>query len=101
MLGLEEVGINDNFFALGGDSIRGTQVIGRLQSCLHVELPIVTLFQKPTVADLAGHIETAADYIDSDTLSDILAELETLSDEEAAQLLAEEPGKRNNNAGEV
>jgi acyl-CoA synthetase (AMP-forming)/AMP-acid ligase II/acyl carrier protein len=101
VLGLEEVGINDNFFALGGDSIRGTQVIGRLQSCLHVELPIVTLFQKPTVADLAGHIETAADYIDSDTLSDILAELETLSDEEAAQLLAEEPGKRNNNAGEV
>ncbi len=101
VLGLEKVGINDNFFALGGDSIRGTQVIGRLQSSLHVELPIVTLFQKPTVADLAAHIETAADYIDSDTLSDILAELETLSDEEAAQLLAEEPGKRNNNAGEV
>jgi len=101
VLGLEQVGIRDNFFALGGDSIRGTQVIGRLQSSLHVELPIVTLFQKPTVAELAAHIETATDYIDSDALSDILAELDSLSDEEASQLLAEELGKHSDNAGEA
>jgi len=100
VLCLEKVGINDNFFALGGDSIRGTQVIGRLQSSLHVEVPIVTLFQKPTVAELSAHVEASADYIDSDALSDILAEMETLSDKEAARLLAEELGSHNNNIDE-
>lgn len=92
VLGLDRIGINDNFFTLGGDSIRGTQVIGRLQAGMHVELPIVTLFHKPTVAELAEYIGVSADYVDSDAISNILAELETLSDEEATQLLAKEPG---------
>jgi len=99
VLGLNRIGINDNFFTIGGDSIRGTQVIGRLQSGLHVDLPIVTLFHKPTVAELSEYIEASTDYSDSDAISDILAELEMLSDEEAAQLLAEELGKDNNITG--
>lgn len=100
VLGLDRVGINDNFFALGGDSIRGTQVIGRLQASMHVELPIVTLFQKPTVAELSEYIGESGEYINSEDLSDILAELETLSDEEAAQLLAEELRRDSNATGE-
>jgi acyl carrier protein len=99
VLGIDRVGINDNFFTLGGDSIRGTQVIGRLQADTHVELPVITLFQNPTVAELSKHIAASTGYIASDTLSDILAELETLSDEEAAQLLADELGNDNNAAG--
>lgn len=96
VLGLERIGINDNFFTLGGDSIRGTQVIGRLQAGMHVELPIITLFHKPTIAELSEYIAASADYVDSEAISDILAELETLSEEEAAQLLAEELGKDSN-----
>jgi len=96
VLGLERIGINDNFFTLGGDSIRGTQVIGRLQAGMHVELPIITLFHKPTIAELSEYIAASADYVDSEAISDILAELETLSEEEAAQVLAEELGKDSN-----
>jgi acyl-CoA synthetase (AMP-forming)/AMP-acid ligase II/acyl carrier protein len=100
VLGLDRIGINDNFFTLGGDSIRGTQVIGRLQAGLHLELPIVTLFHKPTVAELSEYIQASADYINSEAIADILAELEMLSDEEAAQLLAKELGKINNVSNE-
>lgn len=100
VLGLDRIGINDNFFTLGGDSIRGTQVIGRLQAGLHVELPIVTLFHKPTIAELSEYIGTSGESIDSDAIADILEELEALSDEEAAQFLAEELGKENNVANE-
>lgn len=99
VLGLDRIGINDNFFTIGGDSIRGTQVIGRLQASMHVDLPIVTLFHKPTVVELSEYIGASTDYIESDAISNILAELETLSDEEAAQLLAEELGKDNNTTG--
>lgn len=99
VLGQDRIGINDNFFTLGGDSIRGTQVIGRLQAGMHVELPIVMLFHKPTIAELSEYIAASAGYIDSEAISDILAELETLSDEEAAQLLAEGLGKESNSIG--
>jgi len=98
VLGVDRIGINDNFFALGGDSIRGTQVIGRLRSAMHVELPIVTLFHEPTVARLSGYIEASEKYIDPDAISDILAELELLSDEEAAQLLEDTLDKDSNTA---
>jgi acyl carrier protein len=99
VLGLDRVGINDNFFTLGGDSISGTQVILRLQAGTQVGLPMVALFHNPTVAELSGYIEVPAEFIDSDAMLDILAELEMLSDEEAAQLLAEKAAKDSNTDG--
>lgn len=42
------VGADDNFFAIGGDSLTATQVVTRLNDALHVDLPDVT-FRKPTV----------------------------------------------------
>ena len=53
VLRLDKVGVHDNFFALGGDSLKGTQVIARLCDCLHIDLPLRTLFAYPTVAELA------------------------------------------------
>ncbi|HEX2250800.1 MAG TPA: condensation domain-containing protein, partial [Gemmatimonadales bacterium] len=52
VLGLERLGIHDNFFELGGDSLMATQVIARLRDALQVELPIASLFDRPTVAEL-------------------------------------------------
>jgi acyl-CoA synthetase (AMP-forming)/AMP-acid ligase II/acyl carrier protein len=88
VLGLNTIGIHDNFFALGGDSIRGTHVITRLQTRVHIELPSVILFHKPTVAELADHVTTSTDYLDADAITGILAELDKLSDEEARDLVA-------------
>ena len=56
VLGLEGVGAADNFFALGGDSLRGTQVMARVQSMLGIELPVTTIFLRPTVEELAAAV---------------------------------------------
>ncbi|MEH1920952.1 amino acid adenylation domain-containing protein [Nostoc sp.] len=56
VLGLEQVGIYDNFFALGGHSLSAMQVISRLRETFKVELPISCLFDYPTVAKLDQQI---------------------------------------------
>ena len=56
VLGLEQVGIRDNFFALGGDSIRTIQVVARARQ-RNVDLHVQDLFTHQTVAELAEHVE--------------------------------------------
>ena len=56
VLGTSPIGLNDNFFALGGDSLRGTQLVSRIRSSLMVDFPIPALFRKPTVIELSAEI---------------------------------------------
>jgi amino acid adenylation domain-containing protein len=55
VLGLDQVGIYDNFFALGGDSIRGIQVLGRAKE-RGLDFSLLDLFRHPTISELAGSI---------------------------------------------
>jgi amino acid adenylation domain-containing protein len=57
LLGLEEIGLNDNFFMLGGHSLLGAQVIARLRDAFGVEMGLRTLFEAPTVAALSAEVE--------------------------------------------
>jgi acyl carrier protein len=58
LLGLEQVSIHDNFFELGGHSLLATQVVSRLRQTFSEEIPVRSLFELPTVAELAKRIET-------------------------------------------
>jgi acyl-coenzyme A synthetase/AMP-(fatty) acid ligase/acyl carrier protein len=66
VLGLERIGVHDRFFELGGDSLSLMRVHGRLQRRLGVELPLVALFEHPTVRGLAGHLGPDANFSLSD-----------------------------------
>jgi amino acid adenylation domain-containing protein len=58
LLGLESVGADDNFFLLGGQSLFCTQLTARIRSNFGIELPVRSIFESPTPAQLARQIET-------------------------------------------
>ena len=56
VLGLDQVGVADNFFAIGGDSIKGAILINQLQQLLGEYVYVVAIFDAPTVAALADYL---------------------------------------------
>ncbi|MCZ4521276.1 non-ribosomal peptide synthase/polyketide synthase [Rhodococcus ruber] len=56
LLGLERVGLDDDFFALGGNSLVATQLVSRLGQALDARIPVRAVFTASTVEGLAGHI---------------------------------------------
>jgi acyl-CoA synthetase (AMP-forming)/AMP-acid ligase II/acyl carrier protein len=87
VLACADVGRHDNFFVLGGDSIRATQVIARLARDLSVEVPPTLLFTFPTVQALAAELAQLAEAHQIETLA---AGLSQLSPEEAVRLVREQ-----------
>jgi acyl-CoA synthetase (AMP-forming)/AMP-acid ligase II len=58
VLQTKQVGIHDDFFALGGDSLLATQVLVHIHTILRVEVEVSLFFEAPTVAEMARHLET-------------------------------------------
>jgi acyl-coenzyme A synthetase/AMP-(fatty) acid ligase/acyl carrier protein len=58
VLGVERVGLHDNFFRLGGHSLLATQVVLRVKEVFGADLPLRLIFELPTVAAIAEHVET-------------------------------------------
>ncbi|MCK4258505.1 MAG: non-ribosomal peptide synthase/polyketide synthase [Halanaerobiales bacterium] len=56
LLEVEKIGIYDNFFDLGGHSLKATQLVGRMFREMNVEISLTAVFEKPTIKELANHI---------------------------------------------
>ena len=60
VLGVGKIGIHDNFFDLGGHSLKATIVMGEIHKRLQVDVPLRELFRRPTIQELAGYIAGSA-----------------------------------------
>ncbi len=58
MVGIAAIGVNDNLFELGGDSLLAIQILARVRKAYDVELHPAAFFKAPTIADLALRVET-------------------------------------------
>lgn len=91
-LSLDEIGIHDNFFDLGGHSLMATQVISKISNEFDVEMPLKSFFETPTLKELALFI--AQNRAENDDIQKLLSELEAISDDEARKIFTKERESR-------
>jgi FkbH-like protein len=90
LLGVPDIGANDNFFDLGGHSLLAVQLVSRLNRELAIDLPLEAVYTGAlTIAELARSIELfELGQLDNSEYAALLAEVESLTEEEAQALLA-------------
>jgi amino acid adenylation domain-containing protein len=89
ILNVSPIGIHDNFFDLGGHSLAATRVLTQIINKYQLEIPLRSLFEAPTIAQMAVVIEEHhAKKLEQNDLARILTELEALSEEDAQRVIA-------------
>jgi aryl carrier-like protein len=87
VLGIKDAGVNENFFSIGGNSLRAVQVVSRIRTRMGRDVPLRAVFEAPTIAEFAEALEGLQD--EEAEISSLLAEIEHLTDEQASSLLGE------------
>lgn len=90
VLNVRPIGIHDRFFDLGGHSLSATRVVSRVIQQFNLEIALQSLFQSPTISDMAAVItEHQGKTLDASKLAIILDELESLTDDDAQRRMSE------------
>ena len=90
VLTIHPIGVHDNLFDLGGNSLSAGRIVSRIARKFQVDMPLHALFESPTIAALALAIAKAPPRQAQDRdLEQLLETIESLSDEEAERLLRE------------
>jgi len=77
VLGVEQIGLHDDFFDLGGHSLLAVKMVSHVQECFGIDVPLHVVFEHPTMRELAAAIGLALlDGADEDELSSLLEEIE-------------------------
>jgi len=95
LLGVEEIGVNNSFFELGGHSLMAMQLLSRLRATFQVELPLLIVFEAPTIAKLAQALtrhEATPGQIER--IAAITTELEGMSTEAVSEMLRKAEAER-------
>ena len=96
ILGIEQIGVNDNFFDLGGDSLLATQVRSRLREIVNVELSVAAIFDAPTPAEFSRHAARISSQDErSEKLKHLRDRVKQMTQEEKKALLHEARQARN------
>jgi hypothetical protein len=90
LLRIDQVGIHDDFLALGGNSLLGTVLISRIGGIFGIELPLHRILEQPTIAELAALIEQQLiDELEPETLAATIEELDGFSNDKVSALIAD------------
>ncbi len=95
IMGIDNVGIHDDFSELGGDSLLAAQIVSEVNNVFSLRQPLKTLFEAPTVAKLVEFVlmnETHPGH--SDKVANLLMKIEGMSSEDIGKALEEKRGKR-------
>jgi acyl-coenzyme A synthetase/AMP-(fatty) acid ligase/acyl carrier protein len=91
VLRIERVGVHDDFFDLGGHSLRATQLVSRIRESFGFGIPVLGVFENPTVERLAQALAAVrSEPVEDRAMRSALDVLEGLSEEEVLVLLAEQ-----------
>jgi amino acid adenylation domain-containing protein len=91
VLRVDRVGVEDSFFERGGHSLLATQAIVRVREAFGLEVPLLSLFERPTVAGMAAALgDMLEDRTTLDEIASAVMEVEALSDAEVQARLAGE-----------
>ncbi|HYW11353.1 MAG TPA: amino acid adenylation domain-containing protein, partial [Longimicrobium sp.] len=103
VLGREQIGVKDNFFKIGGQSLLAARVVSRIQDALDVEIGVVSLFEHPTIDEFVRLLSAAPSLAaeswnaapapgSASSPQHLLSVMDELTDEELDRLLAGDLG---------